>query len=140
MDEHKQALQQQISLDEQKAIDYLDMLLQHFTAWDVTAVTTEHCYGQVKERLERLAALATGLINELRLDSPINAGIGIRIRELRKAKGWTQGDLAQWSRSDHVYISKIENGRAFPGPRVITRIAIALGVDVDTLYGETQEA
>lgn len=59
---------------------------------------------------------------------------GARIRELRKARGWLQRDLAERTQIGHTYLSTIENGRVEPSRRAIARIARMLGVKVSELY------
>ncbi len=59
---------------------------------------------------------------------------GERVRELRKARGLSQRDLAGRSGIDFTYLSKIENGRMEPpSEEVIRRVALALGADADEL-------
>lgn len=59
---------------------------------------------------------------------------GEKIRELRKARGMSQRDLAGRSGIDFTYLSKIENGRMEPPSEdVIRRIARELGADADEL-------
>jgi len=64
---------------------------------------------------------------------------GQRLRELRKAKGMTQGELAQKTAISSTYVSKLETG-AMPPPRqkVILALAKVLGAnkaDTDELFG-----
>jgi PAS domain S-box-containing protein len=61
---------------------------------------------------------------------------GQRLRELRKAKGLTQRELADRVGLSFTYLSKIEN-EAMPPPRVktITALAKALDTDADELFG-----
>jgi transcriptional regulator with XRE-family HTH domain len=59
---------------------------------------------------------------------------GVRVRELRKAQGLSQRDLAERVGIDFTYLSKIENGRMEPpSEEVIRRIAQELGADADEL-------
>jgi transcriptional regulator with XRE-family HTH domain len=59
---------------------------------------------------------------------------GERIRELRKARGLNQRDLAGHAGIDFTYLSKIENSRMEPpSEEVIRRVAEALDADVDEL-------
>ena len=64
---------------------------------------------------------------------------GQRLRELRKAKGLTQEELAQKAAISSTYVSKLETG-VMPSPRqkVILALAKALGtnrVETDELFG-----
>lgn len=54
--------------------------------------------------------------------------LGQRIRELRKAKGWRQIDLAQHSGVHEVHISDLERGTREIGLRTLKALAIALDV------------
>lgn len=59
--------------------------------------------------------------------------LGERIRELRRAKGWRQIDLAQHSGVHEVHLSDLERGTREAGIRTIKKIADALGVRVADL-------
>ena len=59
---------------------------------------------------------------------------GERIKELRKAEGRNQRDLAESAGIDFTYLSKIENNRMEPPSEdVIRRIAEELGANPDEL-------
>ena len=68
---------------------------------------------------------------------------GQRIRELRKARGMSQKELAAKASIDFTYLSKIENARRLPPrERVIRAMAQALQIDereLMTLAGKTPE-
>lgn len=58
----------------------------------------------------------------------------VRIRELREAKGWTQGELAERARVTRATVNRLENAR----PRsidleVLERLADALSVNAAVL-------
>jgi len=61
--------------------------------------------------------------------------IRLRVRELREAKGWTQGELAEKAETHQPTISALESGRStrvdLP---VIERVARALGVSPGYLF------
>jgi PAS domain S-box-containing protein len=58
------------------------------------------------------------------------------LRELRKAGGRTQRDLANGIGIDFTYLSKLENGVVPPpGERTISALARVLGADPDELFG-----
>ena len=61
---------------------------------------------------------------------------GQRLRELRKAKGMTQRELAQRAGIDFTYLSKLETG-AMPPPseKTILSLAEVLDADADELFG-----
>jgi Predicted transcriptional regulators len=60
--------------------------------------------------------------------------LGKRIRELRKAKGWRQIDLAQHSGVHEVHISDLERGTREAGIRTVQAIASALKVKIADLF------
>lgn len=60
--------------------------------------------------------------------------LGKRIRYLRKQKKWSQLDLALESEVNKNYISDLEKGRRNPSVMVLNRIAIALNIDLETLF------
>ena len=58
----------------------------------------------------------------------------MRLRRLRKAKGWRQTDLAQKARVTQALISQLETGKKTrPSVIPLLRIANALGVSVEEL-------
>jgi transcriptional regulator with XRE-family HTH domain len=60
---------------------------------------------------------------------------GERVRELRKAQGMSQRELADRAGIDFTYLSKIENGRMEPpSEQVIRRVAEELDADADELF------
>jgi PAS domain S-box-containing protein len=61
---------------------------------------------------------------------------GQRLRELRKAKGLSQRELANRIGLSFTYLSKIENGAMQPpSAKTITDLANALDTDADELFG-----
>jgi transcriptional regulator with XRE-family HTH domain len=60
----------------------------------------------------------------------ICVALGRRIRELRKAKGWRQIDLAEHSGVHEVHISDLERGSREVGIRTLQSLARALGVSL----------
>ena len=59
--------------------------------------------------------------------------LGNKIRELRKAKGWRQIDLAQHSGVHEVHISDLERGAREGGIRTLYAISRALGIRLSDL-------
>ena len=59
---------------------------------------------------------------------------GKRLRELRKSKSVTQEQIAEIVGIEPVNISKIERGMHFPQPDKIEKFALALDVDIKTLF------
>lgn len=62
------------------------------------------------------------------------------ITNLRKQKGWSQTDLARESAVSREILGKYERGEAVPSIDFAKRIADALGVSLDYLVGEGQNA
>jgi transcriptional regulator with XRE-family HTH domain len=54
--------------------------------------------------------------------------IGSRIREARKAKGFTQERLAEMANYDSAYIGHLETGRYSPSVHTLWRVSKALGI------------
>ncbi len=59
---------------------------------------------------------------------------GKRLRELRKAQGYSQEGFALTVELDRTYIGGIERGERNPGLKTILRIAEALGVPAAELF------
>ena len=64
---------------------------------------------------------------------------GERIRELRKARGLNQEQLAELASLNRVTVAKYESGRIEPGAQALSRIADALEVSTDVLLGRSEE-
>lgn len=62
--------------------------------------------------------------------------IGERIIQLRKAKNWSQGELAKKIEASRVMIGKYEREDNSPSIEVIVKLAKAFEVSVDYLLGE----
>jgi transcriptional regulator with XRE-family HTH domain len=62
------------------------------------------------------------------------ARLGERIRELRKARNYTQEQLAAYTEIPRSNISKIENGLMNLEFKTIVRIAQALEVELSSLF------
>lgn len=58
------------------------------------------------------------------------ANMHLRLKTLRKERGWTAEVLAAKAGSSKSYISEIENGKKFPSGRLLKRFADELGVSV----------
>ncbi len=63
----------------------------------------------------------------------INRELGQRIQQARRAKGWTQEDLAHHAGLDFSYVNQLENGKRNPSLSTIYKIAAALGVPLKDL-------
>jgi ribosome-binding protein aMBF1 (putative translation factor) len=61
---------------------------------------------------------------------------GKRVRALRKARGWTQEDLAETAGLHENYISRLETGAQEPGFFVLRRLARAFNLSAGVLLDE----
>jgi transcriptional regulator with XRE-family HTH domain len=59
--------------------------------------------------------------------------LGSHLRELRTARGLTQGDVAKECATSIAFISNVERGRMLPGLAVLLRLADALKCNVSEL-------
>ena len=60
--------------------------------------------------------------------------LGERIKEIRKARGLTQAELAEIINVDPKYISKIETSNGRPSLDVLENISSALQVEMSVLF------
>jgi len=60
--------------------------------------------------------------------------IGERLRELREAKGLSQGDIEHDAGLLRCYVSRVENGHTAPSIPVLERWAKALGVELYQVF------
>ena len=58
------------------------------------------------------------------------------LRRKRKARGWSQAELARRARLHPSDISRFESGRAIPYPIQLQKLAQALGVAESALLGD----
>ncbi len=63
----------------------------------------------------------------------IRRQVGLNIKRLRTAKGWTQEELAFQAELHHTYISGIERGVRNPTVMIIARIAKTMEVPAHVL-------
>lgn len=63
---------------------------------------------------------------------------GGKIRELRKARGLNQDQLAELASLNRVTIAKYESGKVEPGAHALSRIADALEISADELLGRAE--
>ena len=66
--------------------------------------------------------------------------IGNKITELRKKKGWSQGDLAKQVGASREIIGKYERNDNLPSIEMALKIAQAFEITVDFLLGEGEFA
>lgn len=62
--------------------------------------------------------------------------IGNKITQLRKAKNWSQGELADKIEASRAIIGKYERNENLPSIEMVLKMAKAFGVTVDFLLGE----
>lgn len=60
-----------------------------------------------------------------------NKNFGKKLRDLRKAKGFTQEVLAEKAEIDEKHLSRIENGKYFPTYSTLSKLLKALGTSLD---------
>lgn len=53
--------------------------------------------------------------------------LGVRVRELRQARGWSQSDLASAAEMTQPAVARLEAGGTVPTLGVLRRVARALG-------------
>lgn len=63
----------------------------------------------------------------------INEAFGLRLRQLRKAKGWSLLELSVRADVNHNYLSDIENGRRNPTLNVLHRLSLGFGISLSSL-------
>ena len=64
----------------------------------------------------------------------IRTKIGLRIRELRKAKGLSQEQLALKAEIDRTYMASVENGKRNVAIVNIEKIIVALDESFETFF------
>ena len=64
----------------------------------------------------------------------IRTKIGIRIKELRKAKGLSQEQLALKAEIDRTYMASVENGKRNVAIVNIEKIIVALGESFESFF------
>jgi len=69
-------------------------------------------------------------------EQAILRGFGQRVRELRKARGWTQEQLAEVADLHENYISRLETGEQEPGLFTILRLCRAFETTPDGLLAD----
>lgn len=67
--------------------------------------------------------------------------IGLKIKEIRKRKGWTQEGLAEEARINLRTIQRIEKGESEPRGKTLHLICTALGIQAEDLldYGKQED-
>ena len=70
-----------------------------------------------------------------RMQLPETANFGERLAQLRKAAGYTQVELAQELGISQRMVAYYESPNANPPANLLPRIAAALGITIDALFG-----
>jgi transcriptional regulator with XRE-family HTH domain len=60
--------------------------------------------------------------------------LGRNIKALRARRGLSQADLAEKANISITFLSNIERGIKFPLPNILSKIANALGIEVNQLF------
>jgi transcriptional regulator with XRE-family HTH domain len=74
------------------------------------------------------------------LDNKILAVLAANLRALRKAKGWSQADLAGRTNVHVTHVSRVELGMYMPSLEFALNAATALGVNVEALITPADQA
>jgi transcriptional regulator with XRE-family HTH domain len=67
------------------------------------------------------------------VSSDICARLGTRIRELRKAQGWTQFEMAERTGIDRSYLAEVETGKIEICLRNLELVALTFGLELHQL-------
>ena len=59
--------------------------------------------------------------------------LGERVVAFRLQQGWSQGELAEACSTDNQYISRLENDRLVPSPRVVRKLAYIFDTTTEDL-------
>ena len=65
---------------------------------------------------------------------PAPLDLGARVRDLRRAKGWTLEQAAAQGGLARSTLSKIENGQMSPTFEALKKLALGLGISVPQLF------
>ena len=65
--------------------------------------------------------------------------LGVRLKEIRKSKKLSQGDIERISGLKRCYVSRVENGHTVPAVETLEKMARALGVPMYKLFYEGEE-
>lgn len=69
----------------------------------------------------------------LEVSTDIRVRLGVRVRRLRRDRGWTQVEMAELLGVDRSYLSEIETGKKDPSLRVLKTIADGFRVTLSQL-------
>lgn len=85
------------------------------------------------------AVMARGRATPPAQKDPFAVALGRRIRDARDDLGWTQRQLSREARYDAVQLSRVESGESVPRADALLRLAAALKVPIESLYGATTQ-
>jgi len=97
--------------------------------WNNTCVN-KMFYGVVCLKLSKEIILLIGEI----MNTQLSKKLGLRIRELRIAKGYKQAVLADLLNMERSNLTRIENGKQRPNDENIVKLAQILNVEVKDLF------
>lgn len=83
------------------------------------------------KKLIRIARETGGTATEVALEA---LDLGLRVRDLRKAKGWTLEQAASQAGLARSTLSKIENGQMSPTYDALKKLAQGMGMSVPQLF------
>ena len=72
-------------------------------------------------------------------ESSLSVIIGDRLRTLREAKNFTQGEVEKRTGLLRTYVSRVENGHEIPSVETLEKFALALEVPMYQLFYEGEE-
>jgi len=78
------------------------------------------------------------MVKRQRASANTSERIGTRIRELRKAAGYTQVSLAEACELDPITISRIERGERSPTLEHLERLASLFSAPMSTFFNESE--
>ena len=67
------------------------------------------------------------------------SGLGLRIRQLRESKAWTQEALAEAAELDRSYIAGIEAGLRNPSFRALAKLAQGFDLSIAKMLEDVRE-
>lgn len=73
------------------------------------------------------------------MDDDLEMAIGVRIKQLRIARGMTLDELANASAVSRAMISRIERAEASPTASLLARLCAALGLSLSTFFAEEEK-
>ena len=69
----------------------------------------------------------------------LRIAMGIRVKALRKSRGWNQGELAAVGDVSTSMISRVESGGCFLSVPAVLRLAAAFGVEPGTVLPDLDD-